>query len=107
MSTVNTIIESTAEKGRNKAKKAGNLSYGSDICRMVVVNYTRTGGRRMNKPKLNFRFHGSDSTEALSRQLLRVCIDANMNRVERIMREGAAFALDDGDNKEESNYENP
>ena len=62
----------------------------------------------MDKPKLNFRFHGSDSPEALTRQLLRVCIDANMNRVERIMREEeAALALDDGDNKEESNYENP
>lgn len=61
----------------------------------------------MDKPKLNFRFHGFDSPEALSRQLLRVCIDANMNRVERIMREEAALAFDDGDNKEESNYENP
>ena len=107
MSTINSIINGTAEKGWNLIEKAGNLSNGSDICRMVGVNYTKTGGRSMDKPKLNFRFHGSDSPEALTRQLLRVCIDANMNRVERIMREEAVFALDDGDNKEESNYENP
>ena len=52
----------------------------------------------MDKPKLNFRFHNSNSTESLAHALLRVCIDANMERVERIIQEEAMVALDEGEN---------
>lgn len=94
-------------KYTNNEKRRNNQNDG-DNCRNGAVKYTiKAGGRRMGKPKLNFRFHGSDSTEALTRQILRVCIDANMKRIEQIMREEAALALDSNDKKEESNYENP
>lgn len=53
----------------------------------------------MDKPKLNFRFHNSNSTESLARALLRVCIDANMERVETIIREEAMAALDERENQ--------
>ena len=53
----------------------------------------------MDKPKLNFRFHNSNSAESIARALLRVCIDANMERVERIIKEEAMAALDEGENQ--------
>lgn len=53
----------------------------------------------MDKPKLNFRFHNSNSAESLTRALLRVCIDANMERVERIIKEEAMAALDERKNQ--------
>lgn len=52
----------------------------------------------MDKPKLNFRFHNSNSTESLARVLLRVCVEANMERVDRIIKEEAMAALDEGEN---------
>lgn len=52
----------------------------------------------MDKPKLNFRFHNSNSTESLTRALLRVCVEANMERVDRIIKEEAMAALDEGEN---------
>ena len=48
----------------------------------------------MDKPKLNFRFHNPNAPEELTKILLRVCIDANMKKVEQIIREEAADALD-------------
>ena len=51
----------------------------------------------MDKPKLNFRFHSSNSAESLTRALLRVCIDANMERVESIIREEAIATLDESE----------
>lgn len=58
----------------------------------------------MDKPKLNFRFHNPNTPEELTNILLRVCIDANMKKVELIMREEAAVALDNsiGDKNEYS-----
>ena len=53
----------------------------------------------MDKPKLNFRFHNSNSAESFTRVLLRVCIDANMERVERIIREEAMASLDESENQ--------
>ena len=53
----------------------------------------------MDKPKLNFRFHNSNSTESLARALLRVCIDANVERVDRIIKEEAMVALDEVENQ--------
>ena len=58
----------------------------------------------MDKHKLNFRFHNPNTPEELTKVLLRVCIDANMKKVELIMREEAAVALDNsiGDKNEYS-----
>lgn len=53
----------------------------------------------MDKPKLNFRFHNSNSAESLTRALLRVCIDANMERVEQLIREEAMMELDESENQ--------
>ena len=105
MSKINKVIDDRTGKGCNLIAKTGNFSNVSDICRMVGVNYTKTGGRRMDKPKLNFRFHGPDSSEALTRALLRICIDANRKKVENVMREEAALALDESDKKREDNHD--
>ncbi len=48
----------------------------------------------MDKPKLNFRFHNPNTPEELTKILLRVCVDANMKKVEQIISE-EAFALDE------------
>ena len=48
----------------------------------------------MDKPKLNFRFYNPNKPEELTKILLRVCLDANMKKVEQIIREEAADALD-------------
>ncbi len=59
----------------------------------------------MVKPKLNFRFHNPNTPEELTKILLRICIDANMKKVEQIVREEAAVALDEdstGDKNEHS-----
>lgn len=48
----------------------------------------------MDKPKLNFRFYNPNTPEELTKILLRVCIDANMQKVEQLIREEAAIALD-------------
>ncbi len=53
----------------------------------------------MDKPKLNFRFHNPNSAELLTRALLRVCIDANMERVESIIREEAIAILDESESQ--------
>ena len=47
----------------------------------------------MDKLKLNFRFHNPNTPEELTKILLRVCIDANKNKVEQIIRDEAALAL--------------
>lgn len=84
------------EKRRNNQNKGDN-------CRNRAVKYTiKTGGRRMDKPKLNFRFHNSNSPEALTRLLIRVCIDANMEKAERAINEEIALTLDEN-NVAESN----
>lgn len=49
----------------------------------------------MDKPKLNFRFHNSNTPENLARMLLRVCIDCNMEKVEKAIREEIAIATDE------------
>lgn len=41
----------------------------------------------MDKRKLNYRFHNPNSPEALGRELLRICISANMKKVESAVRE--------------------
>ncbi len=56
----------------------------------------------MDKPKLNFRFHSSNSAESLTRALLRVCIDANMERVEQLIREEAMMELEESENQTEN-----
>ena len=52
----------------------------------------------MDKPKLNYRFHHEESPEKLAKAIIRICIEANMKRVENAIREELACALD----KEES-----
>lgn len=41
----------------------------------------------VKKPKLNFRFHNPNPPEAFAEVLLRVMIDVNSPRVERIIQE--------------------
>ena len=47
----------------------------------------------MDKPKLNFRFYNPNTPEELTKTLLRVCIDANMKKVEQLIRDEAVLAL--------------
>ena len=49
----------------------------------------------MDKPKLNFRFHNPNTPEEFTKILLRTCIDANMKRVEQILREEAESAINE------------
>jgi len=41
----------------------------------------------LDKRKLNYRFHNPNQPEALERELLQICIDANMKKVESVVRE--------------------
>lgn len=56
----------------------------------------------MDKSKLNFRFHNSNSPESLCRILLKVCIAANMKKVERAVQDEIAAAL--AENKVEKKF---
>ena len=40
------------------------------------------GGRRLDKPKLNYRFHVTATPEKLIKELLLVCVEANKKKVE-------------------------
>ncbi len=52
----------------------------------------------MDKPKLNYRFHHTESPEKLAKVLIRICIEANMTRVDNAIREELACALDEEEN---------
>jgi len=95
-------LKQSTKNGTN----GGNLSNNGDICRNDDVKYTiKAGGRKLDKPKLNFRFHNPNTPEELTKILLRVCIDANMKKIEHILSEEAAVALDEnstGDKNEHS-----
>lgn len=41
----------------------------------------------MDKRKLNYRFHNPNPSETLGRELLQICIGANMKKVENAVRE--------------------
>ena len=58
----------------------------------------------MDKPKLNFRFHNPNTPEELTKILLRVCVDANMKKVEHIIREEAASTLDENNTGEKDEH---
>ena len=73
--------------------------YG-DICRNGGVRYRGAGGRRLDKPKLNFRFHDGNTPEALARVLLDICIDANMERIEAAIKRETAVAAEKTDKRE-------
>ncbi len=82
--------------GYTNIEKRRNNQNNGDNCRNGAVKYTiKTGGRRMNKPKLNFRFHNSNSPEDLTRLLISVCIDANMEKAERAINDEIALTLDE------------
>ena len=92
------------DKQKNTNLK-GNLSDNGDNCRNSVIDYIiKTGGRKLDKPKLNFRFHNPNTPEELTKILLRVCIDANMKKVEHIIREEAAVALDENGTGDKNEY---
>lgn len=87
--------DSTAEASRylNNENRRNNQNNG-DNCRNGAVKYTiKAGGRRMDKPKLNFRFHNSNSPEALTRLLISVCIDANMEKAARAINDEIALTI--------------
>ena len=45
------------------------------------------GWCRLDKRKLNYRFHNPNPPEALGRELLQICIGANMKKVESAVKE--------------------
>ena len=45
------------------------------------------GGRRVDKPKLNYRFHVTATPEKLIKELLLVCVEANKKKVEDGLKE--------------------
>ena len=57
----------------------------------------------MDKPKLNFRFHNPNTPEELTKILLRVCIDANMKKVEQLISDEAAVVLGESDVEQKIN----
>lgn len=65
-----------------------------DICRKRGVRYRDAGGRRLDKPKLNYRFHNENTPEALARVLLRICIDANMDKVESALKQEIVISVE-------------
>jgi len=75
-----------------------------DNCRKRGVRYTNVGGRRVDKPKLNFRFHNQNDAEELTRVLLRVCVCANMKKVEAAIKQG--IAVEEEYNEKRKNFEN-
>ena len=44
-------------------------------------------GRRLGRVKLNYRFHNPNPPEALGRELLQICISANVKKVESAVKE--------------------
>ena len=42
----------------------------------------------------NYRFHNENTPEALARVLLRICIDANMDKVESVLKREIAVAVE-------------
>lgn len=93
--TKRTVSAADVSRYTNNEKRRNNQNNG-DNCRNGAVKYTiKAGGRRMDKPKLNFRFHNSNPQENLTCLLLRVCIDANMERVNRAISDEIALALDE------------
>lgn len=74
--------------------KEGIYHNNGDICRKRGVRYRDAGGRRLDKPKLNYRFHNENTPEALARVLLRICIDANMDKVESVLKREIAVAVE-------------
>ncbi len=78
---------------QNNTILKGNLSNNGDICRNDDVKYTiKEGGRKLDKPKLNIRFHNPNTPEELTKILWRVCVDANMKKVESALRKEIAAA---------------
>lgn len=55
----------------------------------------------MDKPKLIFRFHDENAPEILARFLIRVCIDANMEMINQVLKQEIAV-VDDEDKMQES-----
>ncbi len=55
------------------------------------------GGRRVDKPKLNYRFHVTATPEKLIKELLLVCVEANKKKVEDGLKEEIK-ALSEGEN---------
>lgn len=47
----------------------------------------------MAKRKLNYRFHNPNPQDVLERQLLRICVDANMKKVEEAVRSEQVFRV--------------
>ena len=49
----------------------------------------------MKKQKLNYRFHNPNTAEVTADYILKVFIEANMKKVERVMQEMAGRSLEE------------
>ena len=57
------------------------------------------GGRRVDKPKLNYRFHVTATPEKLVKELLLVCVEANKKKVEDGLKDGSLASEGENDSK--------
>lgn len=72
---------------------------------MQDKTYIMTSNVRRNevkKTKLNFRFHNPNPPEAFAEVLLRIMIDANGPRVERIIQEELCITSDNVNTKNDA-----
>ena len=53
------------------------------------------GSTAMKKQKLNYRFHNPNTAEVTADYILKVFIEANMKKVERVMQEVAERGLEE------------
>lgn len=78
------------------------LKYVWTICRFKFIDWTnsnrekRGGSSAMKKQKLNYRFHNPNPVDATADYILKVFIESNTSKVERVIEE-AAKDLDDLD----------
>lgn len=49
----------------------------------------------MKKQKLNYRFHNPNTAEVTADYILKVFIEANMKKVERVMQEAAEKSVEE------------
>ncbi len=61
------------------------------------------GGRRVDKSKLNYRFHVTATPEKLLKELLLVCVEANKKKVEDGLKDDEINTSSEGENDSKPN----
>ncbi len=89
----------------NNVKTKSFSSPLGDKCRNMDINYTvNKGGRKLDKPKLKYRFFNSNTPEEFAKAVLAVCIEANAKKAERAIQKELAISIDDGKIGEEDEH---